>query len=699
MPSLVFNRRMPPLAFGHSQCRRTFSTHLSCRTAVDFGRPQMSATPLVRQAEAQMSTAADTSAAQALGPSAGSAAQSTTSLETAPPQPTATSRNLPKASGSRLATSKFASATMASTAATRLSADSSTAALCVGLETILSSPTLRTELFPVVTPLHWQAWEDHLNEAGLLEEFADVPVGIRDGFRLGYNECLISCYMPPNHASAINNPIPVRAYIEKEISAGRYSTGYDPKVLGSKFNFRTSPLGLVDKDGKFRVISDFSFPRNDPSQHSLNSKIDVSWFKTDYATFAECYLFVINAPPGSQAAVYDVDAAYRRMPIAPEDQAFVCLHFDGYVYIDHNTCFGSASSHAMLGRCANSICAIFKFHGVQDVIKWVNDFVFFRYPTNLAMPWSYSYNSRLVDSLADVLGWPWAPKKHSPFAFSFNYLGMTWDLENKMVFFSQKKKERYLAKIAHWDTRSPVTRKEVESIIGTLNHCSLVLVAARTHLPSLYEFARRFNSKSSNPFTTHRITARVTTNIRWWRAQLSADFCGMILRPQPAPLDLRICMDASTSWGIGFWMEGKWVAWRSIPGWKGDGRDIGWLEMVAVELALRTVINAGYNDVHLIFRSDNSGVVGAFKNGSSRNAPQNAILRRIIHLFHEHNIWVSTNWIPTEDNPADGPSRGVFPPFKDLFSPLPKLPAHLSDFLEAPISFRTNRELQLQSHN
>ena len=60
-------------------------------------------------------------------------------------------------------------------------------------------------------------------------------------------------------------------------------------------------------------------------------------------------------------------------------------------------------------------------------------------------------------------------------------------------------------------------------------------------------------------------------------------------------------MDASTSWGIGFWMEGKWIAWQSIPGWKNDGRDIGWLEMVAIEPALHAVIGVGHKDVHLVF--------------------------------------------------------------------------------------------------
>ena len=107
----------------------------------------------------------------------------------------------------------------------------------------------------------------------------------------------------------------------------------------------------------------------------------------------------MNALPGLQAAIYDVDAAYWCMPIAPEDQIYRCLHFDGSVHLDHNACFGSASSHAMLGHCANSICAIFHFNGVQDVIKWVDDFVFFQYLTNFAAPWTYSYDASLIDSL------------------------------------------------------------------------------------------------------------------------------------------------------------------------------------------------------------------------------------------------------------------------------------------------------------
>ena len=224
-------------------------------------------------------------------------------------------------------------------------------------------------------------------------------------------------------------------------------------------------------------------------------------------------------------------------------------------------------AHGMLGRCANAIAAIYRFNGIQDLLKWVDDFIFFRYPTNALPPFKYTYDEKHINDIASDLGWPWAPKKHQPFVNSvFSYISFTWDLNSKQVYLSHVKKSRYLKKLENWNTGSAVTKKDIESMIGTLNHCSLVLVAARTHLPSLYNFSRCFNSKSSHTLTKHCIPTIVAKDIIWWRAQLSMDFCGMTLRPPPPPLDLLVCVDASTSWGIGFWMDGKWLAWQHIEG-------------------------------------------------------------------------------------------------------------------------------------
>jgi hypothetical protein len=90
---------------------------------------------------------------------------------------------------------------------------------------------------------------------------------------------------------------------------------------------------------------------------------------------------VACAPPGTQASVFNVDAAYQRMPIAPEDQWYVAISHDGNIHIDHDSSFGSANSPGVFSHVANAIAFIFRFNKIEDLIKWVDDFVFFRYPT------------------------------------------------------------------------------------------------------------------------------------------------------------------------------------------------------------------------------------------------------------------------------------------------------------------------------
>jgi len=57
------------------------------------------------------------------------------------------------------------------------------------------------------------------------------------------------------------------------------------------------------------------------------------------------------------------------------------------------------------------------------------------------------------------------------------------------------------------------------------------------------------------------------------------------------PLDLDVWVDMSTAWGIGVVIAHQWAAWKLIPGWKADGRDIFWAESIALELAILILID------------------------------------------------------------------------------------------------------------
>ncbi len=106
-------------------------------------------------------------------------------------------------------------------------------------------------------------------------------------------------------------------------------------------------------------------------------------------------------------------------------------------------------------------------------------------------------------------------------------------------------------------------------------------------------------------------------DLAWWKHKLSLDLLGIPIITPAEPLDVSLMVDASTSWGLGLVLDRKWLAWELIQGWKSDGRDIGWAEMVVIELGLRTLIAKGLKDCHIVIHSNNQGVVGALLAGYS----------------------------------------------------------------------------------
>ena len=569
-------------------------------------------------------------------------------------------------------------------------------------------------VFPIVTKLKAEAWELALENAGILSEFADVPVGLRQGFLCGLEQFSLACtFVPPNHFTSQDDEDFIISKYAEEISLGRISHGYDPDTLSSLIgHHRTAPLAVISNGGnKRRVIVNHSFPKNkpgidlnnlplaspdnyllDPSRTSINTVIDSTKFQCAWGSFSEYYLLVADAPEGTQAAVFDVDAAFRNIPTHPSARPFLAIMIKGLIHLDHVLNFGASPSPGIFGRVADTIVQIYLSRGIQAVLKWVDDFIFLRYPLR-SLPdgtFDFHYSADLIWDVAAELGWPWAPAKFVDFATSFNYIGFLWNLSAKVVELPEKKKVKYLARLSSWTYQSAHTLKEAETLIGTLNHVCLVVPEGRAHLVSLFKFRGGF--KSIHPSAVkHRLSVSAAEDMDWWRSRLQDTFVGMkIVRP-PQPLSTQVFVDASTSWGIGLVLDGKWLAWQLKVGWRSEDRDIGWAEMVAVELATRTLVTGQFRNCHIVVRSDNQGVVGALKAGKSRGTQQNNILREIVKLIQNHDIWISTTWIASLENPADGPSRGVFPQRDILLPYRPKIPVHLSTFVHTAVEYHDAR--------
>ncbi|KNZ80291.1 hypothetical protein J132_06407 [Termitomyces sp. J132] len=137
----------------------------------------------------------------------------------------------------------------------------------------------------------------------------------------------------------------------------------------------------------------------------------------------------------------------------------------------------------------------------------------------------------------------------------------------------------------------------------------------------------------------------------------------------------------SSRWGIGFILNGQWLAWKLMPGWETDGRDNNWAELVAVELGLLVIASAGFQPQTVIVRSDNTGVVAALRKGSSKHPRQPEVLRRIKAITQSHRFDLDIRWISSGRNPADQPSRGHLPPHALRFPSTIDLPHQLLPFL------------------
>jgi hypothetical protein len=264
------------------------------------------------------------------------------------------------------------------------------------------------------------------------------------------------------------------------------------------------------------------------------------------------------------------------------------------------------------------------------------------------------------------------------------YLGLLWHLARLTVELSAAKKAKYLAAITEWRSRITHVLLDVQKLYGKLLHSCLVVPAGRAYLTSLETMLRVC---ANSPFMPYHAVRHIKEDLDWWEERLSKPFVGRPIPQPPSLIDLHAFSDASTSVGIATVINGHWRAWTLRPGWRtlNGQRDIGWAEAVGFELLVLTILdNFVDNNAPSHFRvfCDNQGVVLGWKTGRSRNRETNLVFRRIQQRLEQLDVPVSFHleYIPSADNPADGPSRGIFPPRRFLLPPV-ILPGNLPELL------------------
>ncbi|EAU91389.2 hypothetical protein CC1G_07424 [Coprinopsis cinerea okayama7 len=282
----------------------------------------------------------------------------------------------------------------------------------------------------------------------------------------------------------------------------------------------------------------------------------------------------------------------------------------------------------------NTVVDVWAGEGVEPTLKYEDDYGSLRCPsltgTFVEGDYAYDYDGPEALSRIGLLKVPWHPDKGDGIYWTiFQYIGFLWDLERKEVSLPDDKRlkfrERTRRFLDNFEGHQSCTLKDVEKIHGSLCHVAFVHIEGRSRLAALSNFATSFKESY---LAKRFLPDPVIRDLRWWRDRLSTPAKPRSIRHRGPPQDLGLYVDASTSWGIGISVGGRWAAYRLRDSWKVKGRDIGWLETVAIELLVYFIQLLGWQDCHLLIHSDNQGTIGAMTKGRSPNHHINASVRR-----------------------------------------------------------------------
>ena len=200
-------------------------------------------------------------------------------------------------------------------------------------------------------------------------------------------------------------------------------------------------------------------------------------------------------------------------------------------------------------------------------------------------------------------------------------------------------------------------RRELESLIGTLQHAYIVIQPGRSFLQRTIALLRVAKQKHHHI----RLNAEFRSDMLWWKL-FAEKWNGVSLIIPQGPPDVTITSDASGSWGCGAWCDKLWFQLE----WVNDiyQKHIAVKELIPILIAA-FVWGPLLHGKRVTSNCDNSAVVSVLNSRYSRDRDLMQLLRCLFFLEASYQFYLSANHIPGVLNDcADDLSRNRLSAFK-----------------------------------
>jgi hypothetical protein len=482
----------------------------------------------------------------------------------------------------------------------------------------------------------------------------DLSSQLRDGVDLLFRGPPGARYAP-NHSSARMHADAVERQVAKYVEAGTVLGPFDSRPF-PRSNMAINPLGAVVKDvTSIRVITDLT-------ASGVNAHIRSPSF-----SYAKLDAFLHGITASSWIFKVDVDSAFLRIAVRPEDWHLLVFILNGKYYFFIRLVFGGASSPRLFCIVADSIREAF-------AARWqpVFDFVISSFSDD-SFGKSDDYDSlcavfELWCQTLRACGLPTStkPGKCVPPCRALDLLGVRVDVLANSVALTSEKRARWLPLVLGWLSKA-VLRKELEKMIGILGWLAYIQPLVRSFVGpfrDLFHSSTMRAEWSAAGCLNRPLELVLPVESDFVKDLLTSASCSRRLYQVSPGSTVCVFSDAALSTGLaGAVSSDGHVERFDCRASLVDGifDEINSLECEgALRAALVWATSRTQEGDRLVLFTDNSATVGWLRKGRVPTRPYlNSMLQQLALVLARRSLTLVVNHVPGRKNrAADAISRG-----------------------------------------
>ena len=359
------------------------------------------------------------------------------------------------------------------------------------------------------------------------------------------------------------------------------------------------------------------------------------------------------------------------------------MQWQGQIYIDPRLPFGLRSPPKIFNVVADALHWHLSHQGIAHLFHYLDDFIMVTPPES---PLGQQHLNMLLQLCRD-LGVPISAHKTEGPTTCLVFLGIELDTRAGELRLPSDKLRRLHTLLRQWGDKRTCTRKELESLVGLLNHACKVVQAGRSFLRRMIDLLHsRPHTRLARKDTPTRLNTGFRADLAWWQCFLQSWIGVSFLSTPPYLPRLRMASDASGHWGCGAWFGVNWfhMQWTS----KSAPLPITVKELLPILIA-GVVWGHMWRGHKVECLCDNQAVVACLHSRTSKHRGIMHLLRILLFIEASAGFHFQTQYLDTHSNNlADDLSHNHVASFLSKVpqaSPTPTpLPPHLMDILLDP---------------